>query len=115
VLEEAVHVAVVVDVVPLEQDVARDDRVVGEGEEPVAVVVEIAVADGDVLAELEVDRGRGVRVALGGAIRTGEAEGRPRVSYISRFSMTRYFGITVIPSAKGTVDPPILITPRTRL
>ena len=72
VLEVAADVAVVVDGIPLDQNVAAGDGVGREHEEAVAVVVHVAVADGDVLAELDVDRRRRRGVGLGGAARAGE-------------------------------------------
>ena len=78
VLEDAAVVPVIVDIVPFHEHVARGDLVAGEGEEPVARVVQRAVAHGDVLPELQVNRRGVVGVALHRSAGAGEGVRRPR-------------------------------------
>ena len=104
VLEVAADVAVVVDVVPLEQDVAAGDRVRGEDEEAVAVVVHVAVAHSDVLAELDVDR-RGWRRVASRSRRSGPVNvlglSRPADLEVLDHEPLRHH---VVPSANGTAE-----------
>jgi hypothetical protein len=58
VFKDAAGIAVGVDVVALNQDVVGDVRARRADEQAVAAIAEDAVADGDILAEFDVDRRR---------------------------------------------------------
>jgi hypothetical protein len=82
VLVGAADVAVVVDGVAVDQDVARDVGIRGAHEEAVAAVVNGVVADRDVLALLDPDCRSIRRVALGRSRIIGKRVRRTRAAHI---------------------------------
>jgi hypothetical protein len=82
VLEETADVAVVVDRVAFDQDVARDVRFGRDDEDAVAGVVQIIPANDDVLAFFDSDRGSVVDVRLRAAAVVGKRVWRTRRAHV---------------------------------
>ena len=85
VLEAAAEVAIVVDVVTIDQNVAGDVFVARSDEQAVAAVVERQAAQGDVLALLDIERGGVEGISFWHARAAGERVGRPRAANVQVF------------------------------
>ena len=85
VMKDAARVAIVIQITGLHQHVAGGCRIAGERKETVAAIVDDAVADGNIVAELQVDgRGRS-RIGLNGPVRSREGVGLSRAANLQVF------------------------------